>query len=478
MYLTYKAQENFRETESKDLLNGRIILGSVIEDEGDFLFNDIDCESEKTTNWEEMMDDGVSPLKEIKFQYQQFIPKFDQSFLKSITIFLKNAPKKGAKIINYILKGPLQNIKILDWNNIFEVLLTYLPHTINTISNSLSVEESDNLQHRLIFLKMGGLSLLYKYAKDPDYQLDLSLILKYLSTYKLSNYYFNHIFDQNDQDEILLGTDLNDSISDFINDSTSFGIKTKIETEEDDFAFCQFCESLLFSEDFEVRINTYKALLSLTENDISNQDIISSNIISHIDKIVIQSNEELVYALKIMTNSLSSNSYVTPFISHLSTVINKFLESTDFQFDDAFCAFIEKIIHNNDTEYIYLLGVVEKIVYITSFDLPFNIKKNVLVILIKIANSCDYMTFQQIISEDVFICLIDFLNTDDGECIDGILDIVMKLIDNKEDVPTNYLDSICSSKPTFISLLSFDNTEITRKSSSILCFIDYSEAIS
>ena len=339
MFLSYKVEDNFREIAPKNILDESISLNSHTECEIDIWCDSFDRENGNILSWEEMMSNGVSPLKEIMYQYQDEVPKFDLQFLNSITIFLRNAPKKGTKILNYILGGPIQNIEALDWNNIFDVLLSYLPNTINIISNSLSIEESGNLHHRSIFLEMGGLSFLYSYSNDLAYQLDLSLILKYLSSYQISNYYDFHITEQKDQDDILVGTDLGDCITDFINCSFSFGIETKPEIEDCESAFGKFCESLLLSEEFDIRINTLEALFSLVENDISFKDIISYNVISHIDKI--QNTEELIIVLKILANSLATDSYVTPFISHLNEMINTFLQSTDIQFDDAFCSFIE-----------------------------------------------------------------------------------------------------------------------------------------
>lgn len=473
MFLSYKVEDNFREIAPKNILDESISLNSPTECEIDIWCDSFDRENGNILSWEEMMSNGVSPLKEIMYQYQDEVPKFDLQFLNSITIFLRNAPKKGTKILNYILGGPIQNIEALDWNNIFDVLLSYLPNTINIISNSLSIEESGNLHHRSIFLEMGGLSFLYSYSNDLAYQLDLSLILKYLSSYQISNYYDFHITEQKDQDDILVGTDLGDCITDFINCSFSFGIETKPEIEDCESAFGKFCESLLLSEEFDIRINTLEALFSLVENDISFKDIISYNVISHIDKI--QNTEELIIVLKILANSLATDSYVTPFISHLNEMINTFLQSTDIQFDDAFCSFIEKITRTKDTEYIYLLGVIDKIVDIANTELPFEIKKNISIILIKIIDSCDPSTFKEIMSEEVFVCIVDFLNLDEDMPIIGILSIIRKLLDNQEDleVPQNYLDIISSEKESFVKLLDSTNIEITDSSAYVLSFIDY-----
>ena len=247
MFISYKGQGNFRRISAKKLLCEKTIISSAIEYEEDYLIENICIDSGSVffTKWEGMMIDGISPLKEIKYQYQNEIPIFDIHFLNSLTEFLKDFPKKGVKILNYIFKGPLQNILMLNWYYIYDILLKFLPNTINTISNSFFIDESSDLHHKSIFLEMGGLPLLYIYAKEEDFQLDLALILKNLSSFKLSNYYSKHIFTQDDQDDIFLGNDSIDSITKFIDDSSSYGIQTKIdsdiETDEiDEFAFCQF----------------------------------------------------------------------------------------------------------------------------------------------------------------------------------------------------------------------------------------------
>lgn len=468
----YKEPDNFKEIPSKNL-NGEIIIGSTVKQSNDSFPDDIDIDygNDNLVKWEEMMHNGLSPLNEIVLHFHEQIPIFDPHFLNTISFFLNFFPEEGVKIIDYILYGPLQNITIFKWDYIYQILLKNLPYTIKLIAHSLFIQETENLHHRAIFLEIGGLSFLYPYANDIAYQNSLSLILKFLSSYKLIEDKFNQPFAQKKQSIIFLGNDHKTDLAVASSPSSSFEDEFENDIESNyESLFLQFCESLLLSDDSSVRKNTFEALDSLTENDSLSCDFISRIVISHIDKV--RNIEELTFALKILSNSLKST--LSPFISQLKIIITRFIETTDNKFIDAFCAFIENLIQREDSEYIWKLGVTDKILSILTTDSPFYYKKNALSILIKIANACDLSTFTEIISSQLLTCLIDFLDMDNEVINIGILNIIIKLINNWQNMidSSNCLSIIYTETDLFIDLSNSDNDVIRNLSSYILSFID------
>ncbi|OHT16966.1 hypothetical protein TRFO_41434 [Tritrichomonas foetus] len=421
------------------------------------------CDPELMNRWENMMENGITPLEDMKSQYSNFIPKYNLNFLQSLSIFIRMMPKEGLEIIDYILNGTVKNLTKLDWHIIFTVLINNLPYSMPILSHALSVPETSKLKHISIFLKMGVLPSLYQFSKKIEYHLILSFILLSLSSYELTSY----------QSKVSLNESV--SLSSYEKRNTEIEedlFFSESENEDDDTAFITFCENLLVSEDDQVRLNVLIALLTLCEHDIKCRSLISNLMLAYLIKL--RGNEERLYVLKILSVSFKGEpDSLFPLIQNMAEISAEFVKSNDYRLIDAICGLIEKIMENDCEDYFWQLGVANKFYEIVTADCPFEIKKNALVVLLRLTNVVDSGRLINIVTLEMIEKICEFLEYDEDSISLRILNFVSKLIYQKETpIPSEFLDLFLSWSEKIFSLTMSENPEISAASSSIMRFLE------
>lgn len=304
-----------------------------------------------------------------------------------------------------------------------------------------------------------------------------------------------------------------------------------VQEFQEETAFSHFCESLLNSNDYEVLENVFEAFLLMDPKN-PDYDFVPYLIISNLERFepieapnepceiieIIENNDtdevifignepktgskepEIndpiikntvfhpvdtdetnrsqldainIYILTILGNRLDSR--VMPHIPTLSSYIQQFLQTTDRSLISAFCLFVNNVIKHDNLDLLIDLGIAQKISFLISFDWNYKTKVTMMSILIDVVNSCDPTVFKQVVSEDLLISFIDYLNISDDNILRYILSILAKMIQfwNVLEPPPHYFEIIASGKDQFKDLAMSDHLVIRDTANIVLEFIEH-----
>lgn len=182
----------------------------------------------------ELMQQEESPLQTLELTYPESYPAFDRNFLYVFSeYYCKNLPD-----CDYLLEKTVfsnkENAFQLVTMNILDFLYLKLPATFGIIQKMM---ESNELYVRY-FLSTGGLFVLIYFSKDPDCQLAVSSLFKFLTR--------SMVCEIHSQMAIMAPKCLEGFFS-----------------QEEEINYDIFFQTLLFSENREVQINCLKSIRNL-----------------------------------------------------------------------------------------------------------------------------------------------------------------------------------------------------------------------
>lgn len=362
------------------------------------------------------MSSSSNPIVQIKWAYEGRAPIFNNFFIDQFMQYFYSVEKEAFDLLDYLLLGPVENLKLLDWNMIMPILINSLPDTIKIVYQVLLTIQ--NL--RICFLRNDGLILLKSCLQNNEY---INYIADMLLV--LSSEHFDDMTLEHRSQKINLT-------------SEEIGINF-IDTDAEntcDYAqiFFELCEKIIQCSDENIVHKIIRALNWFAQSNKRHSGNVSSILITYL----MQFSDISIVSHVFNTLSDIFQPSMFPYIQQISDILLEFSKNDDDELTTSMCSFINSI-SNIESDLLDNPDIIRKLLLLTD-ETSFKIKKSAAISLLRLLRNTSIETFFEIIEYQNYHflgILNQLISIENPNVMLDILKVYNKILKNYSELKLN-----------------------------------------